>query len=137
MTGYIGAAGFAMWTKVSGIRRIVASRAAHKTAALDASDPSTPTTIPYRFMDADISLSFSHPKPYKPAGRGSSLLISRETRNLAQPAELKPSRRPRHDHWRMDRVDDRVADRTQHHAGQAASSVTAHDNKLSRFGLID
>ena len=46
-----------MWTKVSGICRIVASCAAHETAASDVSDPSTPTTIPYPFMDADISLS--------------------------------------------------------------------------------
>ena len=47
------------------------------------------------------------------------------------------SGRPRDDHRHMDRVNDRVADRTQHHAGQAASAVTAHDDKLSGFRLFD
>ncbi|KEP40494.1 hypothetical protein BZL30_5450 [Mycobacterium kansasii] len=38
----------------------MASCAAHDTAAFDAADPSTPTTMPRRFMVADIPFSLSH-----------------------------------------------------------------------------
>jgi hypothetical protein len=46
--------------------RMAASRAAQQTAALDAGDPSTPTTMPWRFVGALISFSLCQVKTLLP-----------------------------------------------------------------------
>ena len=44
--------------------------------------------------------------------------------------------RPRDDHRHTDRVNDRIADRTQQHASHAAPAVAAHDDKLRGLRLF-
>src|ERR1700757_2989657 len=52
------------------------------------------------------------------------------------PKTLLPER-PCDYHRCVDRVNDRIADRTQQHAAQATAAVATDDDKLSRFRLLD
>ena len=47
------------------------------------------------------------------------------------------SRRTRHDHRPVHGLNDRVADRTQKHAGESTASVTPDDDELGGFRCVD
>jgi hypothetical protein len=71
-------------SKVSGTLRSSASRAAHRIAALEAGEPSTPTTIPACVLGFDMVFSFGViPDAIGPTASGQEALVT-------EPLVLRP-----------------------------------------------